>query len=726
MARIYIFTLVASILSLGVSAEAQTAAKGRPNIIVIMGDDIGYSDLGCFGSEIPTPNLDKLAKQGVRFTQFYNMARCCPSRAALLTGQYPHNAGVGHMIHKTDHPGYREQLTSNCVTIAELLGSNGYGTYMAGKWHLARAGQKSDKSDWPLQRGFQKYYGTLQGAGSYYDPATLCRGNTFITPLNDPEYHPKEYYYTDALADNSIAFLQQHKQDSPDKPFFLYLAFTAAHWPLHAPEDEVAKHKGRYDAGYDAIRQARLKRQKELGLLDHVTTPASTAGAWDKVENKDWEARCMEVFAAMITRMDTAIGRLVQHLSQSGQLDNTVIMFMQDNGGCAEDFGHESAKPVPKDPIKPLGPDDLQKAIWPPMQTRDGRPVRSGPGVMPGPADTYLSYWEHWANVSNTPFRFYKHFTHEGGIATPLIVHWPKGIPQPRRDAAVADPSHLIDILPTCAEIAGAAYPKTYNGNTLTPANGVSLVSAFNGKPVPRKQPIFWEHESNRAVRDGKWKLVSKEGSPWELYDMDVDRAETNDLAASLTERAQQMAKQWDDYARENNVLPLGGWKTRKGAKGALNLKQNGKLDGDEAPSIDDSGVSITALLDQKVSDGVIVAQGGLKQGYSLYIKDGMAHFAVRRNSEIKDLPGDAPIPTTGTVTISASLNRDGAATLAINTAESKMSFGGPLVSTPTEGLDVGTDSGAPVGEYHREFTYSGKIVSVQLEFFRATSQGSD
>lgn len=699
---------------------AAAGADSRPNIIVILADDIGYSDLSCFGSEIPTPNLDKLAHEGVRFTQFYNTARCCPSRAALLTGLYPHNAGVGHMLHHTEYPGYTEQLTTNCATIAEVLHTAGYTTYMCGKWHQSPVGEKQ-QSGWPRQRGFDHYYGTLQGAGSYYDPATLTRDNMFITPENDPEYHTKRFYYTDALGDNAIQFLKKHHDGSPEKPFFLYLAFTAAHWPLHAPEDEIAKHKGKYDAGYDAIRQARIKRQKELGLLEHVTTPSITVGDWDKVENKAWEARCMEVYAAQITCMDTNIGKLVDFLNESRMLDNTVVMFMQDNGGCAEDFGHEGPKPLmDASKIKPMGPNDLQKQIWPPMQTRDGRPVRSAPGVMPGPADTFQSYWEHWANVSDTPFRYYKHYVHEGGISTPLIVHWPTGL-QKRADTVVSTPAHLIDIMPTCAELAGTTYPKVLEGRSLKRANGVSLVGALRGETLQRGAPIFWEHESNRAVRDGKWKIVAREGNPWELYDMDVDRAETHDLAADHPDMVKKMARQWDDYAAKNNVLPLGGWKVARSRNPTLHYKlhEHQVLNGDQVPNTEDTGVSITAQLEAPIGDGVLVAQGGLKHGYSIYVRDGVVHFAVRRDDQLNDLASTTSVAGTTGARILARLDIDGKATLDVNGAESSAQFGGRLLAVPVQGLDVGTDSGDPVGEYPHDFQFKGKIGVIELDLLR-------
>ncbi len=534
-------------------------AADRPNILLILSDDMGYSDLGCFGGEIATPNLDGLAAGGLRFTQFYNAARCCPTRASLLTGLYPHQAGMGFMVRKVDHPGYAGDLSRQAVTLAEVLRGAGYRTAAMGKWHVARSHAMQDTSNWPLQRGFERFYGTIRGFGSFYDPDTLTRGNTFITPENDPEYKPEHYYYTDAISDNAVAFLRATAGGRD--PFFLYVAYTAAHWPLQAPERDIAKYRGKYDRGYDAVRRERIERLKQLGLLDPAATPAPTIGRWDEVKDKAWEARAMETYAAMIDNMDQGIGRILAQLRQDGRLDRTLVFFLHDNGACAERNGRAPvARKAPAD-LRPLRPDELQTKATPPMQTRDGRWVRSGPGVMAGPADTYIGYGEAWANVANTPFREYKHWVHEGGIATPLIAHWPAGIPAARRGALEAQPGHIIDIMATCVDVAGAAYPAQFAGQRIKPLEGVSLAPAFAGRPLARAQPLFWEHESNRAVRDGRWKLVAMEDRPWELYDLAADRTESRDLAAAQPERVRTMAEAWDAWAKRADVLPLGAWK---------------------------------------------------------------------------------------------------------------------------------------------------------------------
>lgn len=535
------------------------APAARPNIIVIMADDMGFSDIGCYGGEIQTPNLDRLAAGGLRFTQFYNTARCCPTRASLLTGLYPHQAGVGHMMEDKGKDGYRGNLNRDCVTIAEALKPSGYRSYMAGKWHVTRhIAPDGPKHYWPLQRGFDRFYGTIHGAGSFYDPYTLTRDNTQISPYADPDYKPKTYYYTDAISDHAVRFIQDHQQAHSDKPF-LYVAYTAAHWPMHALEKDIAKYKGKYDGGYEPIRQARLEKARKLGLADARWELSSQAGDWGKVTDRAWEARCMEVYAAMIDNMDQGIGRIVATLEKNGQLDNTLVLYLQDNGGCAELLGRTTPKGQnaqargDRPSLQPMKPEELPKAMAPP-QTRDGWPVLMGPNVLPGPADTFIAYGQGWANVSNTPFREYKHWVHEGGISTPLIAHWPAGIKA--RGELRYQPGHLIDIMATCIDLGGVKYPVEYQGIKLTPLEGKSLVPAFADRAIER-EALYWEHEGNRAVRIGNWKLVAKgPAGKWELYDLANDRTERHDLAAQQPERVKEMAARWETYAQRANVLP--------------------------------------------------------------------------------------------------------------------------------------------------------------------------
>ena len=570
-----------SVLALpGVLRAAGDPAAGRkPNIVVILSDDMGFSDLGCYGGEISTPNLDGLAANGLRFTQFYNTARCCPTRASLLSGLYPHQAAMGHMTGDQHLDGYHGDLSHNCVTIAEVLKQAGYSTYMTGKWHVTKAVKpEGPKDNWPVQRGFNRYYGTIVGAGSYYDPGALVCDNTMISPFADPEYRPKRFYYTDAISDHAVRFVSDHRKQSPDRSFFMYVAYTAAHWPMHALEEDIAKSKGKYDGGYEAIRRRRFERLKEMELIHRDWELSPQAGDWPKVPDKAWEARCMEVYAAMVDRMDRGIGKIVEELKRQNRLDNTLILFLQDNGGCAEEMGRKGEMTRPPAPTKPPIPPEVVRLGGRPDQTRQGFPVLSGHNVMPGPEDTYIAYGENWANVSNTPFRYYKHFVHEGGISTPLIAHWPAGIP--RKGAMEQQPGHLIDIMATCVELSGATYPREYGGNTITPLEGRSLTPAFEGKPIPR-EAIFWEHEGNRAVRAGQWKLVARNpNGPWELYDMEKDRTEMHDLAAAQPERVKAMTEQWEAWARRAHAIPwpwAGKYQAPGLTKNKIKARSNGQ-----------------------------------------------------------------------------------------------------------------------------------------------------
>jgi arylsulfatase len=557
-------------LSLRGTASAAQGAK-RPNIILIMSDDMGFSDLGCYGGEIRTPNLDRLAADGLRFTQFYNTARCCPTRASLMTGLHPHQAGVGHMERDEKLEGYRGHLGPQSVTIAEVLKTAGYGTYLAGKWHLS-TGDTSErtKAHWPVQRGFDRFYGTLRGAVNFYDPVALTRDNTLISAYNDPEYKPEKYYFTHAISDHAARFIDDHLRHTPDKPFFAYVAYTAPHWPMQALQKDIAKYTGQYDQGYAPIRRKRFERMKELGIIGAESAFTPTVGDWDACEYKPWEARCMEVYAAMVDAMDQGIGKIIGTLKEHDQLDNTIIIYLQDNGGCAEDLGRNGPKDWQLEGIEPMTPEQFQTQSRPPMRTRDGRPVLGGKQVMPGPEDTYIAYGENWANVSNTPYKEYKHWVHEGGIATPLIVHWPAGLDKSSRGKLRRQPGQLPDIMATCVDVAGAQYPNEYKGNQITPLQGVSLKPAFNSDASLEREALYWEHEGNRAIRIGDWKLVSRADArarlydgvetlkieDWELYDMSTDRSEQNNLAAKHPDRVREMAAQWQAWANRSLVYP--------------------------------------------------------------------------------------------------------------------------------------------------------------------------
>ena len=757
---VFCFVLFAGTLR----SEEPAKAPIKPNIILIMSDDMGYSDLGCYGSEISTPNLDQLASGGIRFTQFYNTARCCPTRASLLTGLHPHQAGIGHMMENRQLPGYTGELSPNSMTIAEVLRPAGYATYGVGKWHVTH--QKfsdENRSNWPAQRGFDKYYGIVTGATNYFEPATLIRNDTPISHLVDPEYQPEgSYYLTDAISDNAAKYVREHAEGSTDKPFFMYVAYTAAHWPMQALPEDIAKYKGKYDAGYEPIREARFERMRQMGLLDPAWELTPQADDWNGVKNKDWEAACMETYAAMIDNMDRGIGRIVDSLKETDQYENTVILFLQDNGACAENAGRGSRKDFPTRVDKPVfeayPPEKTLHQREETDRTRDGYPVIHGPNVMPGPKDTFIAYGRGWANVSNTPFREYKHWVHEGGISTPLIVHAPSRIHHSLNGMFCHEYGQLVDVMATCVDLAGAKYPQKHNNNDVTPMQGTSLVPAMTGKPLARKSPLFWEHEGNRAVRDGRWKLVAKgpQGA-WELYDVEKDRSEMHDLAQQHSEIVEQMVEQWLDWAARAKVLPwpwgtlptkadledgikfellfaengntvsretladTSGMGNRFDIRGELRFDNGAVFDGKSRIEVTKSSSlycantpwHVEAETLAKAPSGVIVSQGGLLHGYSLFLRDGKPGFAVRIDG--KSFSVLAPEKADGWSKLSGTITPDKKIVLAVNgktVAEKEIpDF---IADMPGETLIVGADLAGLVFESNLP-AFSGIIKRIAI-----------
>lgn len=508
------FSLLASLVF---ASQIPSLAADKPNIIVILVDDMGFSDIGCYGSEIPTPNLDKLAEGGVRFTQFYNTGRCCPTRASLLTGLYPHQAGIGHMTQNKGVPGYQGKLNEQCVTLAEVLRPAGYFTTMCGKWHV---GQEQGVTPWG--RGFDRSINAA--AGGFYYPDSP-RTDLFLNGEKVGRRGgklPDEWYSTDLWTDFGIKFIDEAL--AVKKPFFLYLAHNAPHFPLQAPQDEIAKFRGKFKAGWDTLRDQRHAKQLELGIVDKtwpmVRRPEEVK-AWNDVPANEQERfdHIMAIYAATIAHMDASIGRLVAALRERGVLDNTLILFMSDNGGNAES-----------------GPNGKF----------DGDP--------PGSAKSDVFTGQSWATLSNTPFRRYKHYNHEGGIATPLIAHWPAGIKA--RGALRKQPGHLVDVMATCVDVSGATYPKEFGGHSIVPPEGTSLVPAFDDKSLQR-DALYWEHEGNAAVRSGDMKLVRQgRGGKWELYDLKRDRTELQDLAGEHPEQVEQLAAKWEAWAERAHVKP--------------------------------------------------------------------------------------------------------------------------------------------------------------------------
>jgi arylsulfatase A-like enzyme len=515
----------------------------RPNFLLILNDDMGFSDIGCYGGEVQTPTLDGLAQNGLRYTQFYNTARCCPSRASLLTGLYPHQADIGEMVRDDEVDGYRGDLNPNTVTIAEALKTGGYKTYMSGKWHISsNIKQDGPRHSWPNQRGFDDFYGILTGAASFYQPRTLTRNNEPVEPEGD------DYFFTDAISDEAVRQIEEHSEQEK-APFFQYVAYTAPHWPLHAHEEDIAKYKGRFDRGWDQLREERVERMRSMGILDEkwaLSERDPDVGPWEDQENKEWEARRMEVYAAQIDRMDQGIGRIVEALERSGELENTVIVFLADNGGCAEELGGGSDSWVKKLV--------MNAPYVGTVETRDGRPVSFGntPDLWPGGEETYCSYGVPWANVSDTPFKKYKHWIHEGGISTPFIVHYPAGLEG--RGELRHQPAQLPDVMATFLELAKVEYPKVYQDKPIKALEGLSLVPTFSNEPHKR-EVLYWEHEGNRGIRKGKWKLVAEKNLPWELYDLEADRTEINDLVLEQPKLVEDLKQLYFAWAERCNVL---------------------------------------------------------------------------------------------------------------------------------------------------------------------------
>lgn len=527
------------------------AEEKKPNIILIMADDLGYSDLGCYGGEINTPNIDALAADGLRFTQFYNTGRCCPTRASLMTGLYPHQAGIGHMIGTSPNKLYNGELSRNAVTIAEALQAGGYSTYLSGKWHLTAwpNPQDVDQKNWPNNRGFDKFYGTIASIRSYYNPPSLTRDGKMLPPPEDPDF-----YYTDSISENAVKYIEGHKED---KPFFLYVPHVAPHWPIQAPEKDILKNKAKYLAGWDRLAELRIKRMVEKGVLNGSwPLPKDNAEelAWKEIkpEYRDWYAHRMATFAAMVEIMDRGVGLIVESLKKKKILDNTMIIFLSDNGGCAEEIG-------PKGRAKNF-----------PLKTRDGNTIRLGndPSILPGPEDTYASYGYDWAGFSNTPFREFKSFVHEGGITTPLVIYWKGKV----RKGVTRNLGHVIDILPTCLDIAGVEYPKTYKSHKIKPVEGKSLAKLFTGEMREGNESIFFEHEGNRAVRKGKWKLVRMYKGEWELFNMETDRLETKNLITKKPEIAKDLMKEYSAWTKRAGVEE---WLGKQTGIGGLSEKLN-------------------------------------------------------------------------------------------------------------------------------------------------------
>ncbi len=551
--------LPVSLLTVAAAGQNASAAQKdkRPNVLVILADDLGFSDLGCYGGEIQTPNLDRLAANGMRFTNFYNTGRSCPTRASLLTGLYQHQAGIGRMTFDDHLPGYRGTLSQDAVTIGEVLGTAGYQTGVVGKWHVAETPLKPDQREWlahhvyheefadkvnyPTHRGFDDFYGTIYGVVNYFDPFSLVDGETPVREV------PEGYYITNDLSDKAIEYVNKYADE--EKPFFLYLSYTAPHWPLHALPEDIEKYKDTYKCGWDAIRNQRYERIKELGLFpgqEDFLSARQFKDAWEDNPDAEWDARAMAVHAAMVDRMDQGIGRVLEALEKNGQMENTLILFLSDNGCSNESCQNYSP-----------GENDR------PDLTRDGREIvyPREKEVMPGPETTYAGIGAKWANVANTPFRFWKAKSFSGGICTPVIAHWPKGMKKSLRGTVSNQMGHVMDIMATCVDLSKAEYPSTYNGHNIIPMEGKSLVPLLKNGERKGHDYLGFEHfrQSAFVAKDG-WKIVRQgDGRPWELYNLNNDRSEQHNLAASNPQKLEELVAEYDKWAKRCMVEPYPG-----------------------------------------------------------------------------------------------------------------------------------------------------------------------
>ena len=642
-------------------------AAQRPNVLLILADDLGWSDVGCYGSEIHTPNLDALASDGLRYTQFYNSARCSPSRASLLTGLNPHQVGV---------PVLSTPLNDRCVTLAEVLKPAGYQTYMVGKWHLS-------EQNTPIQRGFEEFYGMLGGFNTYW------KEDPFYTRLpadhSKRNYPPDAFYSTNVFGDYALDFMQQGRDSG--QPWFLYLAFNAAHFPLGAPEDAIRKYEAMYRTkGWDAIRAERLARQKQLGLVpaNLALTPRSVVPSnfinrqtgWADKENPAWDslppdrqadlARRMAVYAAAIETMDRNIGRIVAHLKETGEWNNTLICFLSDNGACAE--------------WDPYGFDKLDSPL---NILHKGEELKK----VGGP-DSYVSYGSGWANASNTPWRLFKHYAQEGGIRTPMIVHWPAGL-NTRPGATNASLGYVTDFMPTLLEVCEATYPTQRNGVNILPVEGESLTPTFRGAKLSQRV-LCVEHEGNRMVREGIWKLVALANRPWELYNLQRDPAEMHDRAAKDAARVRRLSEAWEDWAVRCHVKSP------------------------DTPQIAGQPFMVSCEVRPLALDGVVLAQGGNRQGYALSLQGGKPIFSVRKDGKLTKAV--ALYKPTDHFTLAGILKKNGAMILSVNgkyVAHARAS--GLIDVQPQDALSIGEDTLSAVGDYNPPHPLKGTIENVKF-----------
>lgn len=681
---------------------ALAVGAAKPNILILLFDDLGYSDLGCYGGEIDTPHIDALARGGVRFESFYNSARCCPSRASLMTGLYPAQAGIASFTTRNPSPqkgpAYLGRLNDQCVTLAEVIKPAGYSCYFVGKWHM-------HTETGPIKRGFDEFYGYTTGyAQDQWQPDKYER-----LPAGRPleiDRPAGKFYATDIFNDYALEFLKQGQQKN--RPWFLFLSHSSPHFPVQSPADTVDQYYQRYLRGWDVLRKERFARMQQIGLAqgshwqltersmvpidkDAIANgyPGQPNPAWDNLgtDRQRDLARRMAVFAAMVDHVDQGVGKIVRHLEATQELDNTLILILSDNGACYE-WG-------------PFGFDGPSRRGITKLHTGAALQSMGGPG-------THHSYGSAWANLGNTPFRLYKHFTHEGGICTPFIVHWPQGIQS--KGQWVRDPGHLIDVLPTLRAAAGADYPATLRGHRIQPEEGVNLLPAIRGKDL-QERSLYFEHQLARALRRGKWKIVWGKRMPqkaaWELYKLDKDRSEQHNLAAQRPRLVSRLAAEWE------------AWATRVGIDGFQKNKtgppqRTQRVRTHDSPNI--AQQSFTVVVETRADDpqGVVLAQGGQEHGYALHFVRGKPAFDLRVEGTVTRLLG--PSEVQGLVRLQASLSEQ-TISLLINDDEPLIrSSPGLIPVQPQDPLDLGQDTRTAAGEYAAPNPFNGTIIYTRVD----------
>ena len=693
-------------------ARTPATTPAQPNFVLLVLDDLGYSDLGCYGGEIRTPNIDSLASDGLRFRSFYNASRCCPTRASLLTGLYPHQVGLAHN---------GRDLSQDAATVAESLRGSGYQTAMAGKWHLSSTtpinGNDRGKEhlDWlnhqadydrdfanpatyPINRGFERHYGPIWGVVDYFDPFSLVDGTEPVKNVTD------DFYMTDAISAKSVEYIDT--MSKTDKPFFLYVAETAPHWPLHARPEDIARYKGQYDQGWHSLREERYQRQVKLGLIDPKTHPLpSLMGRgpdWDDlpVEERKHQAELMEVHAAMVDRVDQGVGKIIQALKAANQFDNTVFMVLADNGASPERY--------------------LQYGFDRSSETREGQPIQYRGTFRPGSETTWGYIGAYWANALNTPYRYWKVEAFEGGCHTPMIVHWPQGL-KTSTGSFTDQTGHVIDLTPTCLDLAGLTAPKELNGHNLKPIEGKSLAPIFKAQTRDGHKNLYFEHEGGRALLSGDgWKLVASAGKPWELYNVAVDATETHNLAERESERVDAMNQLWVKWAdRVGADVPA---HLRRSASQKqlipgqpMELQTGLILSGADAPLIAKTPFLVEVTVLDAGKGGVIFSQGAQVQGWSLFVRDQHPVFAVRRDGQLHEIVGKTTLGADETK-LAAELFGDGRMSLLANGVEVATGQSDGLISSqPNDPLVVGDDKMGSVGTYPTPSPFGGKVLKATL-----------